>query len=642
MPRRSDQVARRYLNLIPFDEALSRLKDAAPSPDRVETVLLDKAAGRVTAEAIYTKYSVPGASVAAMDGLAVRSRDTARASDQCPLEIPDFELVNTGQVIPPSYDAIVMVEDVWKDGDKFLIRKSAAPRQHVRPPGEDIMKGDLVLPRRHLVRVFDIGALASYGIAWIKAVSVRVGIISTGSELVPLGVPPSPGQSVESNSLFAEAYLSRMGATCRRYPVVPDDPVRIAEILRKSVAENDLVLLSAGSSAGTTDFAEHLLSSRGELIFHGVSIKPGKPVMLGIMDGTPVLGMPGYPVAAQTVIREFAARLLLQWGLSPVPTFHARARIAHDLSSELGYDEFVSVTVGRVNDTLWAVPQSRGFGVQMAVVRSNGYLHVPASMEGVESLQEVDVDLFSDPRLLNQALLMVGSREPPIHLLADMLVDRGITLQVCHNGNMGGILALRSGSCHAAPLCLPRIDQWDCRGFFKPLQGMDMVRMTLAEREVGLCSREGMEIDDLRTSTIINRPRGTSSRLLLDELLSRHTIRPEDLAGYNQEVKSQEGVIAAILDGSADAGITIGTAAAEQDLSFFPLAHESYELAIPKENLDDRRISEVISILRSSRFSEKLAAAGEYDTARTGQIIDLSSDTTVMRAPRREGNRVRQ
>lgn len=639
---RSDQVARRYLNLIPFNEALSRLKDAAPPPDRVETVLLDQAAGRVTAEAIYTQYSVPGASVAAMDGLAVRSRDTTGASDQSPVELPDFELVNTGQVVPSSYDAIVMVEDVWKDGDRFLVRKSAAPRQHIRPPGEDIMKGDLVLPRRHLIRVFDIGALASYGIAWIKAVSVRVGIISTGSELVPLGVPPSPGQSVESNSLFAEAYLSRMGATCRRYPVVPDDPVKIAEILRKSVAENDLVLLSAGSSAGTTDFAEHLLSSRGELVFHGVSIKPGKPVMLGIMDGTPVLGMPGYPVAAQTVIREFAARLLLQWGLSPVPTFHARARIAHDLSSELGYDEFVSITVGRVNDTLWAIPQSRGFGVQMAVVRSNGYLHVPASMEGINAMQDVDVDLFSDPRLLDQALLMVGSREPPIHLLADMLVDKGISLQVCHNGNMGGILALRSGSCHAALLSLPRTGQWDCRGFFKPLQGIDMVRITLAEKELGLCSGKELEIEGLRTATIINRPRGTSARLLLDEILSRHAIRTENLTGYNQEAKSQAGVIAAIQDGTADAGIATGTAAAEHQLSYFPLAYESYELAIPKENLDDRRISEVISILRSSRFSEKLATTGEYDTARTGQIIDLYSDAPLVKAPRREGHRVRQ
>ena len=217
--------------------------------------------GRVVAAPVYAPYTVPEVSLAAMDGIAVRSRDTLGAGDQTALAIRDFARVNTGNPIPPGYDAVIMIEDTVQDGDVFRIRKSAAPGQHIRPAGEDIQKGRLILPRGHMIRAFDIGALATYGITCIEVRTIHVGIIPTGSELVPLGVRPGPGQVVESNTIMAQVYLDAMGAHCTRLPITCDDRNQIREALHSAISSNDLVLISAGSLAGTTR-----LYRRGHLI----------------------------------------------------------------------------------------------------------------------------------------------------------------------------------------------------------------------------------------------------------------------------------------------------------------------------------------------------------------------------------------
>ena len=316
--------------------------------------------GRVVAAPVYAPYTVPEVSLAAMDGIAVRSRDTLGAGDQAALAIRDFARVNTGNPIPPGYDAVIMIEDTVQDGDVFRIRKSAAPGQHIRPAGEDIQKGRLILPRGHMIRAFDIGALATYGITCIEVRTIHVGIIPTGSELVPLGVRPGPGQVVESNTIMAQVYLDAMGAHCTRLPITCDDRNQIREALHSAISSNDLVLISAGSSAGTRDYTAEVISSLGTLLFHGVAVKPGKPMMLGEIGDKPVIGLPGYPLAAQTVIREFAGTLLEEWGLAPAQKFQVPARLATPVSSDLGFDEFLPVSVGRVGGQYWAMAQSRG------------------------------------------------------------------------------------------------------------------------------------------------------------------------------------------------------------------------------------------------------------------------------------------
>lgn len=617
-----DTMAKRYLSLISFTDALERLKKSAPSPARVETVLLDVAAGRVTAEPVYARFSVPGINVAAMDGVAVHSAKTTTASDQSPVILTDSVRINTGQPVPSSYDAVIMIEDVWEDGGKLVIRKPAAPWQFIRPAGEDIKKGDLILPRRHRIRAIDIGALASYGVPFVNVLSARVGIISTGSELVPLGITPFPEQNVESNNFFAEAYLTGMGAACTRYPLVPDDRDMIESQLHQAVKENDLVLLSAGSSAGTTDFTEEILKKAGKLLFHGVEIKPGKPVMLGIVDKIPVLGMPGYPVAAQTIVREFAAHLLEHWGLAPHPTYAMKAKLAQRLSSELGYDEFVPLTAGRVDGKYVVFPLSRGFGVQSALVRSNGYLHIPSSVEGLEAQQEVDVTLYDNPKVLETSLFIVGPQSAILHHLADQMIDQGIPLRCCPTGNLGGVLALRSGTCHAAAVHMPVLEENVLPDPFKVLKNRQVIRLVLAEQPLGLASRKEISFVDIREVPIINTERGTANRTLLDALLSRNHINPSVVKGYGNEVKNPDAVASRIANFLADAGISTEGFARSSGLPFFlPLGIDSYELVMRAETIKDPKIDTLIKTVQSSSFRERLSQSGGYLTKNTGKIL---------------------
>lgn len=613
-------MAKRYLSLISFAEALERLKKSAPGPGRSDTVLLDVAVGRVTAEPVYARFSVPGINVAAMDGIAVHSAETSSATDQSPVVLQDATRINTGHPVPPPYDAVIMIEDVWEDAGRMVIRKPANPWQYVRPAGEDIKKGDLILPRRHRIRAVDIGALASYGVPFVSVISAKVGIISTGSELVPLGITPLPEQNVESNNFFAEAYLSGMGAACTRYPLVPDDPDTIEAQLRQAVAENDLVLLSAGSSAGTTDFTEEIIKKTGKLLFHGVEIKPGKPVMLGIVDKIPVLGMPGYPVAAQTIVREFAARLLEHWGLAPHPTYSLKARLAQRLSSELGYDEFVPVSAARVDGKYVVFPLSRGFGVQSALVRSNGFLHIPSSVEGLESQQEVGVTLYDNPAVLDSSFFVVGAQGTVLHVLADHMIDQGITLRCCPAGNLGGLIALRAGTCHAAALHMPILGDDVLPDPFRMLKNRQVLRVVVAEQALGLASRKEIGFGDVREVRIVNTERGTANRTLLDSLLARNNIPTSAVRGYTEEVKNPDAVASRIANFIADAGICTQASARSCGLSFVPLGIDSYELVMRAETREDPRADTLVKTVQSPSFKEHLSRLGGVLTENTGKI----------------------
>lgn len=613
-------MAKRYLSLISFTDAVERMKKSAQPPNRTETVLLDVAAGRVTAEPVYAKFSVPGTNVAAMDGLAVHSLGTSAASDQSPVVLHNAVRVNTGQSVKPPHDAVIMIEDVWDEEGRWVIRKPAAPRQYIRPAGEDIKKGDLILPRRHRIRAIDIGALASYGIPFVNVFAVRVGIISTGSELVPLGMLPLPEQSVESNNFFAEAYLSGMGATCTRYPIVPDDPDKIEEQLRQAVRENDLVLLSAGSSAGTTDFTEEILKKTGKLLFHGVGIKPGKPVMMGIVEKVPILGMPGYPVAAQTIVREFAARLLEYWGMAPHPTYSLRAKLAQRLTSELGFDEFVPITAGRVDGKYVVFPLSRGFGVQSALVRSNGYLHVPSSVEGIEIQQEVDVTLFDNPARIDKSPFIVGSQSILLHILADHMIEQGIVLRCCPTGNLGGILALRSGTCHAAAIHLPLLEGHTLPDPFKILKNRPVLRIVIAEQSLGLASRKEIHLSDIREIPILNTERGTANRTLLDALLAIKNIPVSFVKGYAEEVKNPEVLASRVANFNADTAMCTQASARSAGLLFLPVGTDSYELVIRQETREDPGVDALIRSIQSSSFKERLSDLKDYRTDKTGII----------------------
>ena len=294
-------MVKRYLSVISLAEARALVERSFPAiPGVVRVPVTAGTVGRITAAPIFARFSVPAIHLSAMDGIAVRSAETLGASEQNPVTLPDAARVNTGNIVPAGYDAVVMIEDVWVDGETYTVRKPVSPWQHIRPVGEDIGESEMILSSHHRIRPQDVGALANYGVTEVKVLNVRAGLIPTGSELVPAGVMPPPGKVVESNTLMAASVLAEAGVEAHRYPIVPDDPDRIRDAVRRGVAENDILFVSAGSSAGTRDYTADIVRDLGEVLAHGVAIKPGKPVIVGRVEGKPVIGLfaPGAVFAA--------------------------------------------------------------------------------------------------------------------------------------------------------------------------------------------------------------------------------------------------------------------------------------------------------------------------------------------------------
>ncbi len=612
-------MVKRYLSVISLDDALSLLsREFSCTPSTVQ-VPLEGAAGRITRGPIFARYSVPEIHLSAMDGIAVCSRETIGASEQHPITLSKTARVNTGNVVPPEYDAVIMIEDVWEADGTYTIRKSAAPWQHVRPAGEDLAESEMVMPSSHRIRAHEIGALATYGITHPDVITVRVGLVPTGSELVSAGTRPAPGQVVESNTVMAKAMLKEAGATCTRYPFVEDKPEKIRDAIANAVRENDIVIVSAGSSAGTKDYTADVIAELGEVLVHGVAIKPGKPVIIGRIDKKPVIGLPGYPLSALTVIREIVLPFLRNYGLFIPEPDCIRAQITTALAKEIGSDEFVLCTLGQVGSRWVVSPQSKGAGVQMSGVRANAYIQVPRASEGFDAGGEVDARLMVPVAEAANALLITGSHDPVIDYLADLIRPQGITLLSTHAGSMGGILALKKDECHAAPTHLLADDgSYNTAYLEKYLPGTDVDLICIAERQQGIVSRDGLSFRDLAGHTFINRQRGSGTRMLFDYELKKARIDPTIIPGYEREVTTHIAVALAVKSGEADAGMCVFSAAKALGLPFVPVAQERYELAFRKEHADDPRLSALITAIRSPAFRDILNRLGGYETIETG------------------------
>jgi putative molybdopterin biosynthesis protein len=617
-------VVKRYLSVRPLGEALGilgRSFDLTPSTERVPVAA---AAGRVTASPIFARFSVPGAHLAAMDGIAVSAEETFGAGEQRPVTLRGAVRVNTGNLIPPECDAVIMIEEVTIDGDRFTIRRPASPWQHVRPVGEDIGETEMILPSRHRIRPHEIGALAAYGITGVEVLTVRIGLIPTGSELVPAGERPGPGQAVESNITMAVAWLEGTGARCTRFPLTPDDPDLIRSRLAGAVEGNDLVIISAGSSAGTRDYTAGIIAELGEVLVHGVAMKPGKPAIIGRVRGKPVIGLPGYPLSAVTVLRELVAPLLALYGLPREQGEAVPATLASTLASDLGVEEFVFLSLGWIRDRWVAVPQGRGAGVQMSGVRANAYLAIGTGREGIEAGEQVQARLMVSGEEARQALILTGSHDPALDLLADRLALAGVSLHSAHQGSMGGLLALKKRVCHGAPMHLLAEDgSYNTPYLSRYLPGEELVLLCLAGREQGIISRAGLSLEDLPGVRFVNRQKGSGTRILLDHLLREGGISPASIPGYDRELTTHLAVALAVKSGEADAGPGVYSAAKAFGLSFTPVAREPYELVFYADTWEDPRVQALASAAGSPPFREALEALGGYDLSLAGRLRRL-------------------
>ena len=626
-----------YLKTTPVQEALEIYKKALEQCVSVsyETIPVTQSLNRITRQAVYAKYCSPLFNAAAMDGIAVTAKKTEGASEAAPVELVlgrDYKVVDTGDPIHEPYDAVIMAEDLLEteDPDTVRILASAAPWQHIRPIGEDIVAGEMILPGGHCIRPIDVGVLLAAGIVEIEvAARPRVAIFPTGTEIIEPGTEPKDGDIIESNSRMFENMAVQQGALADRFSPIEDDYGKIRDAVQAAVQTHDLVIINAGSSAGTEDYTVHVLRELGEVLIHGVAIKPGKPVILAIVNNKPVIGLPGYPVSAYIGFENFVTPVLQMLGRR-VGKQHpvVDAVITRRLVSSLKHKEYVRVKVGCVGDKLVAAPLARGAGAAMSLVRADGFCVIEQSSEGCEAGETMQVELYRDLDEIRSTVVIIGSHDLMLDVIADLMPNRfpGMYVSSTHVGSMGGLMALRRHEAHLAPVHM--LDEESGTYNVPYIRRMFREPMALIKgvgRVQGILVKKGNPlgihtISDLQRVRFVNRQRGAGTRMLFDFKLKECGIAPEAIDGYDREASTHMAVAALVGSESADAGMGIRSAAQAMDLDFIPVGEEEYDFAVPAQYLELPHIRAFLDLLKDGEFHERLRALGGYTWERAGEV----------------------
>jgi putative molybdopterin biosynthesis protein len=606
-------------------------------------VPVPEAVGRVLAEPIAAKLSSPHFNAAAMDGLAVKAELTfgANASRPKVLQIDrDAFHVNTGHVMPVGTDAVIMIEQVHVlDEKQIQIDKPVFPWQHVRKVGEDIVATELLFPRNHRVGPICVGALLTGGVFTVPVKKKpRVLIIPTGSELVDWRSASmddfKPGQVLETNSFVLGALIESCGGSYTRHDMLMDDFEKIKQVVRHA-AQTDfqIILILGGSSAGSEDYAKRVVLDIGDVFVHGVTIMPGKPVVIGAVKNTPVFGIPGYPVSAIIAYEQFVQPLIHKMLGQPEPTRETVAvEPTRKIASKLGVEEFLRVKLGQVGEHIVATPLPRGAGSITSITEADGIIRIPNHIEGLKDHESATAELLRPLSSVRQTIVAVGSHDNTLDILTDQIKARHshLTLSSSHVGSMGGLMAIKRGVCHLAGSHLldPDDGSYNLSYINKYLGQLDVKVVNLVFRDQGLIVKRGNPrgikgIEDLvrEDITFINRQAGSGTRILLDYRLGQIGISPDQVNGYQHEEFTHMAVAVAVLSGTADAGLGIYAAAAALDLDFIPVVTEQYDLVIPSVFFDTENIRLLLETINSLEFKSRVEALRGYSTKKTGEII---------------------
>ena len=636
-----------YLQMKPLNEARNIVRERFPAPDppRTEIVAAPDAAGRVLAKPVFARLSAPNFHAAAMDGIAVRAADTFGASETDPRQLTigrEARFINTGHVLPEETNAVIMIEQVNELGNgRVEIETPAFPWQHVRRMGEDIVATELLFPRNHAVSAYCVGALLAGGIFAVEVYRPpRVMIIPTGSELLDWehtpDVVPRPGQVLETNAYMLGKLVEAAGGGYRRHDILTDEPAAIEKVVAAAVAGGfDMVLTVGGSSAGSEDYTKSVVEALGEVLVHGVTIMPGKPVLIGAVQDKPVFGVPGYPVSAIIAFEQFVRPLIRRFVGQPDDTPELlTVRTTRKIPSKLGLEEFLRVKPGNVDGQTVAAPLPRGAGCITTITEADGLLRIPANAEGLVEGEETAAELIRPRNALDSTLLIVGSHDNSLDILADEIRRgaSGITLSSSHVGSLGGLMALKRGVCHLAGAhLLDTADGSYNRTYVKKyLTAAEVGLVNLVLRDQGLLVPKGNPkgiggLEDLAREDIhfINRQVGSGTRILLDYRLQQLGLKPETIAGYRDEEYTHMAVAVAVLSGTADVGLGIQAAARALDLDFIPVVTEQYDLVIPKRFLDLKGMQVLLDTIGGERFQRRVRALGGYSTELTGRVLDV-------------------
>ncbi len=633
-----------YLKKKTLAEAQELIRRAISWKDFLgsERIPTRQALGRITAEALYARFSVPAFNAAAMDGIAVKAEKTFSASEHCPLRLKIGEeafYVNTGDVLPPDTDAVIMIEEVHLlSPEEVEIMAPAYPWQHVRKIGEDVVEGELLFPPFHHLAAWDLGALLATGHLEIPVKErPRVAIIPTGDELL---LPEeakaellASGRTVEFNSTMISALVEEWGGLPEVFPLVPDKREEIKAHLLKAAEDFHLVVILAGSSAGAKDHTAGLIEELGELLLHGVAIMPGKPAVFGIVKGCPVFGAPGYPVSAVIAFEKLMKPAFeAMYGVRIPEHPRVEAFCGRKIPSRPGTREFLRVKVGEVAGKRVFITLKRGAGAITTLSRADALCEIPEAFEGLAAGERVKLELLRPEKDFSKTALVVGSHDMALDILAEFLKKRNplYEFSTAHVGSLSGILAVRDNLAHLAGTHLfdPESGEFNIPYLERYLKDKPVVLVHFAFRQQGLILPKGnpagvKDLQDIAQKGLrfVNRQPGAGTRVLFDFYLHRLGINPRDIRGYENEETTHLGVAVAVATGRADVGLGILAAARLLGLDFVPLFRERYDLLVRRDFFEGPFWREIASVLASETFRKRVVALGGYDVSETGKIL---------------------
>jgi len=635
-----------FLKMKSVEEARTQFLErfGAPKAGGTEVVPTPEALFRVTAEAVYARISSPNYHSAAMDGVAVDAKITYGTTERNPMILKlgkDAEWINTGHLLPSGADAVIMVEKLHQiDEETLEISAPAHPWQNVRKVGEDIVATELLLPQNHLIRAYDLGALIGGGVfELLVRARPRVIIIPTGNELVDFKALARPedlreGQILEYNSIVLSGLVRESGAVPEVYPLVEDrlDAIKNT-LLRAADSGADLIIINAGSSAGSKDYTYHAINELGEVFTHGVSMMPGKPTILGALRETPVVGNPGYPVSATLSFEQFVRPLLYRLrGLSEPPAPTIKVFPTRNIPSRPGIEEFVRVNIGAVSDKVVATPLPRSAGSITTLTRAEGIIRIPLMSEGLSQDDEVEAELLVDRSEIYKTVVLIGSHDITLDVLADEIrrTGRGFRISSGNVGSLGGLMALRKGVAHAAGSHLldTETGEYNYSYIERYLKGVQVALYQLVWREQGLIVKKGNPLDvngveDLQRPDVrfVNRQAGSGTRILLDYKLAQIGLDGSAIKGYDHEEYTHMAVAVDVKSGAADAGLGIYAAAKALNLDFVPVTQERYDLVIPHGFLERENVQMLLDIARSGQYRKRVSRLGGYEASESGKLL---------------------
>ncbi|AEH50536.1 molybdopterin biosynthesis protein [Pseudothermotoga thermarum] len=637
-----------YLHRLDLPEALDKyikkLDETGFFKVESEVIPTRLALNRVLAGSVYARKSVPMFISAAMDGIAVQSQHTVGATKANPkrLKKDQFVFINTGNPMPEGFDAVIMIEDVnIVDEETVEIYESVPPYHNVRMIGEDVCEGDMIFTRYHLLKPQDLALLLAVGVFEVEVVKkMKACMIPTGTEIVEPEKITNDLHIPETNSVIVKNFLSMLGVDVEVLPPVPDDPTIIKEIVQNIAHDFDMILLGAGSSAGTVDYSYQVAEDLAEVIVHGINIRPGKPTILAVLKtnpGKPLIGLPGYPGSCYVILEEIVKPIVLRkYKLILPKSERIYAVSTRRISSSISDDEIIRVSVGKVLDKYFFIPLKRGAAVMEPLTKMDGKVVIPRGVEIVEEGELCQVETSKSLEEIDKNILFVGSNDPIISILADFVkkYDYTIGMSISNVGSMGGLAAIAKKQAHIAGIHLLDAESGEYNIPYLKKYLENFVLMKFVKRSQGLIVQKGnpkniKSLLDLTKKGVrfVNRQKASGTRILLDYHLQKLGIDPSHIEGYQDEEFTHLGVALKVKNGFADVGLGIALAAEIFNLDFIPLFWEEYDLLFLPEFLHDERFQLLLDVISSKDFLDFASKLKGYDLGQISKIIK-SGDLT--------------